>query len=312
MAIKLQDKTRVTAPDSDFPYGDIKDSTPGTPGTPVNKFIYGDFHQFFAKISAIAGIVLNGLYDSAYSGFQYFQALLGLGFKYYTDPIILGLLGSYTQGDVIILNGVVITLSNSNNTATWTKGDIYYCPDTTKPGKVYKVAAGTTTKSSGVFLYSITDEEDCLIQITHGTSGTGIANYLAGTVKLLEDVMSGAWVSISSGSLLNGWIFSSNGYLQYKKDVFNNVHVRGYVQAPASSTNTIMANIPVGNRPHGSSSSLVSFDAEMFISREIGSGTYIGGQLNVNGDLSVNAITGGGGITANETCAFQFCFSAKQ
>lgn len=233
MAIPLSSKPRTKAPDGDFIYGDIKDSTPSTPGTPVNTLTNGDFHQFFAKMSDIAGIALNGLRDCAYSGFQYFQALLGLGFKYYTDPIILGLLGGYTQGDVVILNGVVVTLSNSNNTATWTKGDIYYCPDTTKPGKVYKVAAGTTTKSSGTFLFTITDYEDCLIQISHGTSGTGIADYNASTVRSL------GWSNkLGFNTFNSGWT-SEFGSIHYSVNGFGLKKVWGFVTLGTFSTTVI-------------------------------------------------------------------------
>lgn len=303
MAIKLEDKTRVTAPDSDFIYGDIKDTTPGTPGTPMNKFVYGDFHQFFAKMSDIVGIVLNGLYDSAYSGFQYFQALLGLGFKYYTDPIILGLLGSYTQGDVIILNGVVITLSNSNNTATWTKGDIYYNPDTTKPGKVYKVAAGTTTKSSGVFLFTITDDEDCLIQITHGTSGTGIADYNASTVKKLTKVMAGTWVDISS-SLING--FTATNFIRYKIDFFGNVTIQGSVSSGVSSGTDFITGLPAAIRLPSTSSGAFYFPAR---SNDFGREYTIELNNSFTGNLAVYKTTQTTQTAIPDNIQFQFMFS---
>jgi hypothetical protein len=93
--------------------------------------------------------------------------------------------------------GVVIVLSTvttTNDTATWTAGAIYY------NGEVYQVAAGTLTKTSGIFLYSINDSitneqfddgnsypwiEVRTVTITSGTSGTGIADYGASTVKPL-------------------------------------------------------------------------------------------------------------------------------
>ena len=56
MAIKLEDKTRVEAPGVDYPYGQIKDSTPTVKGTPVNVEVYGDFHQYFARLLAESGI----------------------------------------------------------------------------------------------------------------------------------------------------------------------------------------------------------------------------------------------------------------
>lgn len=74
MAIKLEDKQNVQAPDSDYPYGQIKDDTGAGDGTPVNVAVYGDFHQFFARMFALSGLTFNGLPDNDYSGFQYIEA----------------------------------------------------------------------------------------------------------------------------------------------------------------------------------------------------------------------------------------------
>lgn len=78
MAIRLQDKDNTTPPSVQNPYGQIKDDDGTGNGTPVNKEVYQDHHIFFAKISDYAGIVLNGILDNAYDGFQYFQALVGV------------------------------------------------------------------------------------------------------------------------------------------------------------------------------------------------------------------------------------------
>lgn len=78
MAIKLQDKPNTIAPNTDYPYGAIKDNTGSNDGTPVNKLVYDDLHQFFAKIMDAAGIAYNGLPDNFTNGFQYFMALIKL------------------------------------------------------------------------------------------------------------------------------------------------------------------------------------------------------------------------------------------
>jgi hypothetical protein len=111
------------------------------------------------------------------------------------DAIIKGMLGSYTTNDVIVLYGVAITITGSGSIATWTAGAIYY------NGEVYQVSAGTLTKTSGIFLYSITDSitneqfddgnsypwiEVRTVTITSGTSGTGIADYGASSMKVLN------------------------------------------------------------------------------------------------------------------------------
>lgn len=78
MARSLQNKTNVDAPDSDYPYGRIRNNPGDGSGTPVNEAVYGDFHQFFERLMAAAGVVHNELPDNDYSGFQYFEALLKL------------------------------------------------------------------------------------------------------------------------------------------------------------------------------------------------------------------------------------------
>lgn len=77
----LANKTNVEPPDSDYPYGRIKDNPGNNTGTPINEQVYGDFHQFFERMMAkqlgspLGDIVPNELPDSDYSGFQLFEAL---------------------------------------------------------------------------------------------------------------------------------------------------------------------------------------------------------------------------------------------
>ncbi len=75
MAHQLKNKQNVTAPNSTFPFGDIKDNPGNNTGTPYNRAVYGDFHQFFAKSLADSGITPNDLDENAVNGFQYFNAL---------------------------------------------------------------------------------------------------------------------------------------------------------------------------------------------------------------------------------------------
>lgn len=96
MARSLENKTNVDAPDSDYPYGRIRNNNGTGNGTPVNEQVYGDFHQFFAKLLAEAGITPNELPDNAYSGFQYFEALIEL-IKDQDDWINLTLINSATN-----------------------------------------------------------------------------------------------------------------------------------------------------------------------------------------------------------------------
>lgn len=77
MAIELLEKDNVMPADSDYPYGQIKDRIDGTQeGTPINVKTYGDFHQFFSRMMAIAEISYNNLPDNDYTNFQLFEALI--------------------------------------------------------------------------------------------------------------------------------------------------------------------------------------------------------------------------------------------
>lgn len=101
MARKLADQENVTPPDSDYPYARIKDDQGDGNGTPVDESVYGDIHQFFARLLFKAGRVANGLPDNAYSGFQLFQAL---------EDRINQLIANFPNGSwvsVTMLNGYV-------------------------------------------------------------------------------------------------------------------------------------------------------------------------------------------------------------
>ena len=83
MAIKLENKVNTEAPSVAYPFGNIKDNTGSNNGTPVDKNVYADFHQFFAKMMAESGIAYNDLPDNETDGFQYFLALI----KVVTDNV---------------------------------------------------------------------------------------------------------------------------------------------------------------------------------------------------------------------------------
>ena len=92
MARSLINKENVEPVDGDYPYGRIKDNTGSDDGTPVNEDVYGDFHQFFAKMFSESGLTYNELPDNDYSGFQLFEAL-----KIYTNKLVTDQLSSAWQ-----------------------------------------------------------------------------------------------------------------------------------------------------------------------------------------------------------------------
>lgn len=75
MARKITDKPNAIGVSGTYPYGDVKDNSGSGDGMPVNRLVYSDFHQFFARMADLAGIVLNSLPDNAVNGWQFVTAL---------------------------------------------------------------------------------------------------------------------------------------------------------------------------------------------------------------------------------------------
>lgn len=67
--------------DPNFLLGRIKNNTGANDGTPVNEFVYGDIHQFFAKLLNLAGLVPNGFPDNEANGYQTIDALISIASK---------------------------------------------------------------------------------------------------------------------------------------------------------------------------------------------------------------------------------------
>lgn len=83
MAIGIENQNNINPADSSYPNGSIRDKTASLPGTPVDKRVYDDIHQFFAKLLRITPSTSNsniasGLPENEYSGFQYIDALMDL------------------------------------------------------------------------------------------------------------------------------------------------------------------------------------------------------------------------------------------
>ena len=76
MAIKLSNKPNTVAIDAEYPYGDIRNVVGATPGTPVSREVYADFHQFFERLMADTNTTHNNLPDNATNDFQLFEALI--------------------------------------------------------------------------------------------------------------------------------------------------------------------------------------------------------------------------------------------
>ena len=79
---RLSTQQNITPPTTDFLDGRIKDDVGnvGT-GTPVNERVYGDMHQFIAKIMRESDVTPNNLPDNESNGHQIFEAFRELAIE---------------------------------------------------------------------------------------------------------------------------------------------------------------------------------------------------------------------------------------
>lgn len=110
--ILLKDKTNVIAPNSDYPFGDIKNNGGSNNGTPVDRDVYSYVHQFFEKMFAESAIVANGLPENETNGFQLFEA-----FRFFTsnDWLNTGLLASNFSFSGATLSNQVVRFRKRGN-----------------------------------------------------------------------------------------------------------------------------------------------------------------------------------------------------
>ncbi len=245
MAIKLQDKPNVLAPGGAYPYGDILDNPGDNTGTPVNREVYADFHQFFAAMLAYGYQTANGLPDNATNTFQYFESLFDVINKNIGTSIIKGLLNSYTTNDVIILWGCVVT-ANIPGTSIITQGAIFY------NDKVYLVSAASVPSPSDTLVFRIDNTVNPnKIYLANGISSSGIAEYSQPSVKTLLSILSLLYklqettpVTVTPNT---GWTAFIGQPLQYSKKG-NVVYLSGAMQRSTGGTD-ISCVLPFGFRP---------------------------------------------------------------
>ena len=179
------------------------------------------------------------------------------------DSIVKSLYGSYSSGDVIILYGCEIA-DTVPGISTIDSGAIYY------NGEVYLVDADsvlttgsetliwdieTTYVSGDPINYSNNTEYDThqidKFKLQAGTSGSGIANYDSATVKTLHKLYNKAEQSDvtdlqnnKADKAMTSWTNASipgggiTGSVQYRKDSFGVVYLRGYVQLNLAGNTT--------------------------------------------------------------------------
>ena len=172
--IRLVNKPDIEAPSIDYPFGSIQDDSAGIDGTPLNRLVHSDQHQFFEKLIEDGEVTANNLPDNSLNGYQLNEALdnviafrdIGLvqSINQNTDP---------TQVWQFYYKNIINTTGNSNlpatvsSTWTWGDGGVIY------NYKVYNSSNGTTTLNVGEFLvYYIIDNKT--IGIRKNTEGAYI------------------------------------------------------------------------------------------------------------------------------------------
>lgn len=98
---RLATKANTIPPNSDYPYGDIRDRVGTTPGTQVNRINHADFHQFFEKMFAESGLTANNLPDNETNGFQLYQALFKVAIR--KSQLVVRLTQTGTSNPVVTL-----------------------------------------------------------------------------------------------------------------------------------------------------------------------------------------------------------------
>lgn len=163
MAIELKDKPNTqpatgAGSDPNYPYGNIKDDTGSNDGTPVDKTVYADFHQFFARMLALGGITANGLPDNLADGFQYMEAFLALTDRYScesTTSVNLGTTSVQTfvsftvPANMDYSNSVPVRIVDASNTNNYILGIVATYSGTTLQVLVDRVV-GTGTIANWV------------------------------------------------------------------------------------------------------------------------------------------------------------------
>ena len=73
--IRLVNKPDIEAPSASYPFGSIQDDAAGIDGTPLNRLVHSDQHQFFEKLIEDGEVTANNLPDNSLNGYQLNEVL---------------------------------------------------------------------------------------------------------------------------------------------------------------------------------------------------------------------------------------------
>lgn len=289
MARNLALKTNVEPADSDYPYGKIKDDSGVGDGTPVNELVYGDMHQFFARMFAKSGLVYNNLPDSDYSDFQFFEAAQKLWKKFGGVNYITSTGTTYLTRNKYDLCHVI---NSSANNIVWLyddtvleDGDTVYIYNQSNYRVRINPSSANIFGDTVIYLYSSGD----FVNLVYDKANTRWV-YANGRITTTETLTANTnWIIPATEPVSS----TSNSL---KCTLINNrVHLNGWIQNTDSGVTTLCTTLASKFRPLQGK--------EFFI------GTYANGSGK---RLNIDSVTGGitiTGISANtDVCLDQVSF----
>jgi len=101
----------------DYPNGAIRDNSGVGDGTPVNRSVYSDIHEFFAKLMRMAKISYSGLPDNETNGYQLINALESFATKnskIHSLTTVSGVININTRLGILVTNEFLIAKVNFN------------------------------------------------------------------------------------------------------------------------------------------------------------------------------------------------------
>lgn len=257
MARNLALKTNVEPVDSDYPFGRIKDDDGSGNGTPVDEAVYGDFHQFFAKLFADSKLTYNNLPDNDYSGFQFIQALQKT-YKRSTGVKTISSATALTNNDrnkLIYCNGAssyIVNLLNSNNLLD---GESVIITNANTGGLDIRVASGSSDSIGDLgnfqFLVPASTFVSYIELILDKPSQTWILSnfYFKESAFVINKITVGS--GGSAPAFVSPWASGmSLPDVKFFKDEKGFVHLTGAASiSVALSGNEIIFTLPTGYRP---------------------------------------------------------------
>lgn len=247
MAIKLENKTNVDAPDVTWPYGKTKDDTGSNDGTPLDHATLTDYIQFFAKMADDAGITFNGLPDNATNGWQYLAALKAVTRPGFSIAAISAnaSMSTYTAGFGDYISQVLFNFTGQSAAITFTLD----------ASANYDEGCLLILKNNGNYPVTITPDGSDTV------NGQTSAVLLPGAkMELMLSASVGDWqfkygtnepieVGSGGGAPAYGSAWSVVTPVTFRRNSDGLVTIEGVAQRAAGAGSTSCFTLPVGFRP---------------------------------------------------------------